>query len=485
MKTLLFSLLVLTTTTNTNTISAKASIIDIDIDNPNYIPPPTRHSNGPVVVEDPFGPNPLHPSTPDFDVVDPVDFFGLDLILKDKNDKKDGKKKLDDEPFPLPHDNEDYIEIDTDAGSGSIHLLDKENETSSSSHYKTNMDLFKEYHNDVKPTETELHHEIFGHPKGLFDNELMEGDVDYDYEEEETNIQLDPNLHNLLIHEEDDNINNPTNSRKLSSYSSTIGTFQRLECTPASYTDCHTNTVSSLVSLNSNSELKIPCNKCYTFDISGNITINGLNIEGKLIFPLNHKVSIRTPYVIVQGELEINVDHVEIKPDNISTKFILTGNQNVIYTPTEAPNHNVCPNGGCNFGSKPFVIVGGKVNINGMPDTCDTHTPVLKKIRKDPIYDPNDFPKFTLLPPSCPLSTLSSSSSSSFGIESGRKYASYDFESSYGNFTGKAGAFVVLDDGVMKITNRKLDSRGPFIDLTPSFPSSCLVPDQEYLFYAR
>jgi len=37
----------------------------------------------------------------------------------------------------------------------------------------------------------------------------------------------------------------------------------------------------------------------------------------------------------------------------------------------------------------------------------------------------------------------------------------------------------------MRVTNRRLQDRGPEIDLTPMYPELCLVPEQDYLFVAR
>ena len=184
-----------------------------------------------------------------------------------------------------------------------------------------------------------------------------------------------------------DQINSDINehlSRSLSANSATIGTFHPLDCNPASWSSCDT-----LVSNNlppSNEPLIIPCGQCYTFDVSGNVTFNGIDIKGKLLFPLNHKVNIYTKYVFVQGELEIKVDHAKVGPDNLATKFILTGTDKVYFSPSDAPNENACAQqtgNQCEFGPKPFIVMGGKVNINTMPESCATFTPVVKKIYKD------------------------------------------------------------------------------------------------------
>jgi len=186
--------------------------------------------------------------------------------------------------------------------------------------------------------------------------------------------------------------------------SAKIGTFNRLDCNPISWSSCN-KLVSNHIS--NDVPLKIPCGQCYLFDMVGDITLNGLDIEGKLLFPVNHKATIHTPYVIVQGELEIKVDHAKISPENLGTKFILTGTNNVIFDPSEAPNEKACDGLSgkkCNLGVKPFLVAGGKVNINSMSESCATHTPIMKKTYTDPTYNKEDFPYFTSLPELCPSS---------------------------------------------------------------------------------
>ena len=304
------------------------------------------------------------------------------------------------------------------------------------------------------------HHDLDDHE---FEERLKNGEVD---------IKDVP--HHLLLFDENGLPIEPassSSSRNLSSKSAKIGTFNRLDCNPVSWTDCNTLVSDNLPS--SNNPLTIPCGECYTFDMDGNVTLNGLNIKGKLLFPTNHKANIYTPFVIVQGELDITVDHQTITPENVGTRFVLTGTDNVDFTPNDAPNKEACDetNGVCSLGRKPFLVAGGKVNIHALPDTCSTHTSVLKKINTDPVYNPEDFPSFVRLPPSCPQSGLS--------------YVSDDFQSGYGNWTGREGSYMVMEDGAVKFTNRKIWNCGPHLDITPIRPELCLVPDQDYLFVAR
>ena len=269
------------------------------------------------------------------------------------------------------------------------------------------------------------------------------------------------------------NKNRTHSSVSLFESSAKIGTFGRLECNPSSWSgiDCSTLVSNEL----SASPLIIPCGQCYTFDITGNVTLNGINIKGKLQFPINHKVVINTPFVIVQGELEITVNHNQISPQNMATRFILTGIEDIMFSPSDPPNDNVCEQTGgtCNLGPKPFLVAGGKVNFNAMPEEkCMTHTPIKKKIHRDPVYNPSHFPKFITLPLSCP--------------QSGTDYISYDFnDNKQGNWTGCTDSLQTTSNGEFRVTNRMRKNCGPELDLTPIRPDMCLVPHQEYLFVSR
>ena len=304
----------------------------------------------------------------------------------------------------------------------------------------------------------------------IHDDELEEkmrnGEIDIDMDGNPIPFILNPNTHR-------------TSHRSLSENSAKIGTFGLLECNPSSWSniDC-----STLVSneLSTDNSLIVPCGQCYTFDMSGNVTLNGIDIKGRLHFPVNHKVVLHTPFVIVQGELDIEVSHTQISPPNMATRFVLTGTEDVMFTPSDPPNQDACEQtagGSCNLGPKPFLVAGGKVNFNTMPDqtSCLTHTPIQKKIYKDPVYDSNAFPKFVTLPPSCPDHSSETTD-----------YISYDFnDNQRGNWTGCDGSFLRHSNGEFTVTNRKRSNCGAELDITPIRPEICLVPHQEYLFVSR
>mmetsp|Transcript_21119 Transcript_21119/g.30171 ORF Transcript_21119/g.30171 Transcript_21119/m.30171 type:complete len:1744 (+) Transcript_21119:152-5383(+) len=118
--------------------------------------------------------------------------------------------------------------------------------------------------------------------------------------------------------------------------------------------------------------LTIPCGKCVTMDITDNRTLTftgGMRIIGKLDFPNSAVVMIKTPSVIIEGELSIiSTDVVTGTP---KIKFILTGSSPVTFTPS-SPNSLLCGSSGCNVGPKAIVVAGGKLDVKGIADDCPT-----------------------------------------------------------------------------------------------------------------
>lgn len=224
-----------------------------------------------------------------------------------------------------------------------------------------------------------------------------------------------------------------THGRELSETSAAIGTFLPL--------DCNSNVANvpcaglSGILPSSGQPLVVPCGACYNYDLGNDQTITfdgGMHIKGLLKFPpqVRH-VNIETTFIIVEGELEITTDAGNIAPDNESIVFNITGTENINFMPEHAPNINVCNTTGCDLGPKPFLVAGGKVNIQGFPldSSCNTHTTILDKVQSKIIPDPSKFATFSPLPSSCPVS----------GID----FIRYDFNNGMvGNWTGYWGGFV-------------------------------------------
>jgi len=105
-----------------------------------------------------------------------------------------------------------------------------------------------------------------------------------------------------------------------------------------------------------NGLLTIPCGKCVTMDVTDNSTLTfsgGMRIIGKLVFPNEAVVTIRTTSVIVEGELSMtSTDPITGSP---KVKFIMTGTTAVTFTPT-APNSAVCGSSGCNVGPRQSLL---------------------------------------------------------------------------------------------------------------------------------
>ena len=266
----------------------------------------------------------------------------------------------------------------------------------------------------------------------------------------------------------------------MSPESASIGTFHPLDCNANLTANPCTTKLSDIYGKNILSTLTdlpliIPCGQCVIFDLKKDVIIaGGLNIKGKLKFQDNQKVTIHTPFVIVQGELSIKVDHDVISPDRESIAFNITGIDDVKFKPTDSPNQDACAlnNGECNLGRKPFIVAGGKLNIDAFPSNCSTHTPVLDTKTADISPNKDDFPVFEPLPDSCPIL--------------GTDFIKYDFNNgSVGNWTGWWGGYVSIVDKTLKVTNRQRTDQGPYLDITSLRPALCLIPDKDYLFSVR
>lgn len=125
----------------------------------------------------------------------------------------------------------------------------------------------------------------------------------------------------------------------------------------------------------------------FKYDLpEGVTTINGLDIRGKLYVPPNHKSTLRTTCVFVQGELQMS-DTNPISPDNVSMKIVLTGTTDVTFTPADS-NANVTGTP-FNAGIKPFLVAGGKLDIRGWDvaegeERVATWAPVLSTVEGPP-----------------------------------------------------------------------------------------------------
>lgn len=219
--------------------------------------------------------------------------------------------------------------------------------------------------------------------------------------------------------------------------------------------------------------VEIGCDECYTmagFTGGETITMSGpLDIKGKLVFPDGSKVKLVTPAIFVQGELEMTSTKIIDGTPDIVFEFV--GTDDVAFTP-DPQNAEACGGSSCNVGPKAFVVAGGSLNINGMPEVCPTWTTV-KDIVSSGVPSPTHFPTQPELP--------SDSCDEVLFTE--------NFENGVNDWSGNAGAVESLEthdsgEKYLKVTNRKHTYQGPMIDLSRNI-KHCLLTDTEYLLSAK
>ena len=223
-------------------------------------------------------------------------------------------------------------------------------------------------------------------------------------------------------------------------------------------------------------DVEVPCGTCYTmagYTSGETIVIPGtLNIEGKLDFPDGTKVSLVTEGIFVQGELAMK--STKIVDGNPDITIQLVGDDDVLFTPN-AENVGSCPDGTCNVGPKPFVVAGGKVDIDGLPDGCPTWTHI-KEMKSGELPIPLDFPQRPTLPIPSEGACLDVLLSENF--ETGKNKW-------YGNIGAEESIQTHVDGSqYLHIHRRTHDFQGPMIDL-PVLLKECLLSDTTYLFTAK
>mmetsp|Transcript_31842 Transcript_31842/g.73214 ORF Transcript_31842/g.73214 Transcript_31842/m.73214 type:complete len:547 (+) Transcript_31842:134-1774(+) len=261
----------------------------------------------------------------------------------------------------------------------------------------------------------------------------------------------------------------------------TLGTFLPLACNVNVDVASCTGKISSVVpsSKIAATQVTVPCGQCWIWDLEGEVELNGgLLVAGKLVFPSDSATTIKTTHVIVEGVLEITSNAKYISPDFENVRLVLVGDSDVTFTRSDGPDKGICdgqPNNRCNLGKKPFVVLGGKLDIRApLPGACKHMTPVLDKVYKDPYHDSDDFFLYEEFPEECPsdhpLVLINETFSDGIGLCSGTKGTVADYDA-------QAGALVV--------SNRNFLHQGPFLDYTPLDPWKCLLPNTDYLFFAR
>ena len=253
------------------------------------------------------------------------------------------------------------------------------------------------------------------------------------------------------------------------------GMFEhRSDCVPGNEDPC-TAKFSALLSGHTGTDpLEVPCGSCAVMDSAGELNLlYGLDVRGKLVFPPNHKVSIFTPFVFVQGEVEITSTE-EVSPANLGVKFFLTGTAEQTLTP---PNSKVCGGASCAVGKKPFIVAGGKLSVRAFPavstngSECKTWTRLHSIVTSgSKTLEPSQITSVATPPDGCPIAIVRDT----FETGPGR------WSPGEGNI---AGATCDLDNSIMSVSDRVRKYQGPTLDITRH--TSCLLPDVPYLLTAK
>ncbi len=285
-------------------------------------------------------------------------------------------------------------------------------------------------------------------------------------------------------------LTNEQKRRKLQNLATAnIGTFAPLACndpglpTASQCESSPAGTLSSLVSAANGGEVVVPCGGCYLYDLpAGENAIGGLNIIGKLYVPPNYKSTLLTPYVFVQGELEMS-DTNPITPDNVSLRIVLTGTADATFSPADS-NSGVAGTP-FNAGSKAFLVAGGKLTVRGWDESesegIATWSPLLgmaEGARPTPDLSSNLEKSVRT-----PLRTLDS------GVECPRQIINHDFDQDldYSVWSAGEGAIVSHDDvaGTMVVTNINKSWQGPRLDFTKYTQDCPLIEGATYLITLR
>eukprot|EP00934_Nitzschia_sp_Nitz4_P003894 Nitzschia sp. Nitz4//scaffold237_size30108//23491//29702//NITZ4_007996-RA/size30108-augustus-gene-0.41-mRNA-1//-1//CDS//3329543518//3884//frame0 len=127
-----------------------------------------------------------------------------------------------------------------------------------------------------------------------------------------------------------------------------------------------------------NKEVVVPCGKCVEMDVmvSKLFLLGGLDIQGKLLIPNGYNISLETPYVRVQGELEIQSNSIVTGSKPVEL-IMVDGDANIENFYGASSNQHACGSSQCAPGPKSIVVAGGKLNIHGIPEDMPTWVPLV------------------------------------------------------------------------------------------------------------
>ena len=238
------------------------------------------------------------------------------------------------------------------------------------------------------------------------------------------------------------------------------GNFEPLGCNAglSNATTCENfSTLLPAPSAGSGQALVVPCGACYVvdadtprdLDLSGTA---GLDIQGKLTIPQGAGLTITTDAVYVQGELDVQSD-AEITAANRAVKFVLTGTTPQTFHPADT-NAGLCGEAGCDVGTKPFLVAGGRLNIDAMPPTCPTWTHLKSYTASGvTLLDEHKLARYTTPPAGCTADLIDNE----FQL-GGDGTEGWDGD--------KGAEAEVMDDSTLVVHDRKAVWQGPTNDVS-------------------
>ena len=212
--------------------------------------------------------------------------------------------------------------------------------------------------------------------------------------------------------------------------------------------------------------VEIPCGSCITMDLVGDQTFQkGLDVQGKIIFPSTRSsLNITTPFVFVQGEFIIEELSMRTIPQtDKDLEFHFVGTDDVTFVSHPDQVFDKC-SGGCNVSKKPFVVAGGRVDIQGMNEMCNTWT------RVQATEDAGASEVIPIAPPTerdgCSKVLVSETFDSS----------SLDLQ-----WDGTGAGSANTESGYFSVSSRTSTTQGPRVYL----PVECITPNQPYVLKFR
>lgn len=201
-------------------------------------------------------------------------------------------------------------------------------------------------------------------------------------------------------------------------------------------------------------------------DLVGNqIFERGLDVQGKLVFPSTRSsLEITTPFVFVQGEFIIEeLMEPMIPQPQRELQFHFVGTDDVIFVSHPEQMHKKCESG-CNVSKKPFVVAGGRLDIQGMNEHCNTWTRVLAT---------EDSGAAEIIPIAAP--TARSGCSKVLVSES------FDTATQELQWDGIGAGSAVIENGYYSVSSRTSTTQGPRVYL----PVDCITPNEPYVLKLR